>query len=122
MKQMLGLSNLNINLMSLWRSVQHLSKRIEIKRQKDIINEYEAAATDVPAHNSGKRGSELKIIFRRTDLGKLHFCGISIGKYTSKTERSMRTLNSRINAGRWSQDGAFNVCKIRLLYYYNRLN
>lgn len=33
--------------------------------------------------------------------------------YTSKTERSMRTTNQRINVGVWSEDGALNVCKIR---------
>ena len=42
--------------------------------------------------------------------------------YTSKTERSMRTTNQRINVGVWSDDGALNVCKIRDAYYYNGIS
>ena len=42
--------------------------------------------------------------------------------YTSKTERSMRTTNQRINVGVWSDSGALNVCKIRDAYYYNGIS
>jgi hypothetical protein len=249
-----SLSNLNISMMSLWRSVGYLSKNTKIKPCKDAKNEAEADGTGIPTRNSGKRGSELKVVFRRTKLGKLYLSGISIGKYkdienwkaafktvfwdlkeiilasdcdgslikaakiikgniiiqrdlwhvfhqlkyylwqdkatkaqrnnliklvyrilmlkteftskkrldiigtiiqtlrnnnfthtatylstategfftyekysnsnkyTSKTERSMRTINSRINIGKWSDEGALNVCKNRLLYYYNGVN
>jgi len=41
------------------------------------------------------------------------------GKTTSKVERVMRTVNLRINAGKWSASGALNATKIRLAYYYN---
>lgn len=41
------------------------------------------------------------------------------GKTTSRVERVMRTVNLRINAGKWSTTGAFNAMKIRLAYYYN---
>lgn len=41
------------------------------------------------------------------------------GKTTSHVERVMRTVNMRINIGKWSQSGALNVNKIRLAYYYN---
>jgi hypothetical protein len=39
--------------------------------------------------------------------------------FTSKTERSMRTTNQRINVGKWSKEGSLSVLKIRLEYYYN---
>ncbi len=42
--------------------------------------------------------------------------------YTTKTERSMRTTNQRINVGVWSDDGALNVSKIRDSYYYNGIS
>ena len=42
--------------------------------------------------------------------------------YTTKTERSMRTTNQRINVGVWSASGALNVCKIRGAYYYNGIS
>lgn len=41
------------------------------------------------------------------------------GKTTSHAERVMRTMNYRINVGKWSAAGALNVNKIRLAYYYN---
>jgi hypothetical protein len=41
------------------------------------------------------------------------------GKTTSHAERVMKTINYRINVGKWSPAGALNVNKIRLAYYYN---
>ena len=41
------------------------------------------------------------------------------GKTTSLVERVMRTVNLRINVGKWSTTGALNALKIRLAYYYN---
>ncbi|MCK5673424.1 MAG: hypothetical protein KAH95_08600 [Spirochaetales bacterium] len=41
------------------------------------------------------------------------------GKTSSRVERVMRTVNLRINAGKWSTSGALNAMKIRLAYYYN---
>lgn len=42
--------------------------------------------------------------------------------FTTKTERSMRTTNQRINVGVWSDGGSLNVAKIRLAYYYNGIS
>ncbi len=41
------------------------------------------------------------------------------GKTSSRVERVMRTVNLRINTGKWSTSGALNAMKIRLAYYYN---
>lgn len=41
------------------------------------------------------------------------------GKTVSLVERVMRTINLRINVGKWSLAGALNVTKVRLAYYYN---
>ena len=41
------------------------------------------------------------------------------GKTTSRVERLFRTVNMRINVGKWSTQGGLNVTKIRLAYYYN---
>jgi hypothetical protein len=41
------------------------------------------------------------------------------GKTTSHVERVMRTVNLRVNVGKWSPGGALNACKIRLAHYYN---
>lgn len=41
------------------------------------------------------------------------------GKTTSRVERVMRTVNTRVNVSKWSKSGALNVTKVRLAYYYN---
>jgi hypothetical protein len=41
------------------------------------------------------------------------------GKTTSRVERVMRTVNMRVNISKWSTEGALNVTKVRLAYYYN---
>lgn len=41
------------------------------------------------------------------------------GKTTSLIERVMRTVNLRINVGKWGADGALNMLRIRLAHYYN---
>lgn len=41
------------------------------------------------------------------------------GKTTSRVERLMRTVNMRVNISKWSTEGALNVTKVRLSYYYN---
>jgi hypothetical protein len=41
------------------------------------------------------------------------------GRTVSLVERVMRTINLRINVGKWSMTGALNVTKVRLAYYYN---
>ncbi len=41
------------------------------------------------------------------------------GRTTSLVERVMRTVNLRIDVGKWSTSGALNALKVRLSYYYN---
>ncbi len=41
------------------------------------------------------------------------------GKTTSSVERLFRTVNMRVNVSKWSTEGALNVTKVRLAYYYN---
>lgn len=54
----------------------------------------------------------------RNDL----FTGLSNrlqGKTSSRVERLFRTVNMRINVSKWTTQGALNVTKVRLAYYYN---
>lgn len=44
------------------------------------------------------------------------------GKSTSRVERLFRTVNMRINVGKWSTSGGFNVTKVRPAYYCNRFD
>lgn len=41
------------------------------------------------------------------------------GRATSLVERVMRTVNMRINVGKWTSSGALNATKVRLAHYYN---
>lgn len=41
------------------------------------------------------------------------------GKATSLVERVMRTVNMRVNVGKWTSSGALNAMSVRLAHYYN---
>ena len=41
------------------------------------------------------------------------------GKATSLVERVMRTVNMRVNVGKWTASGALNAMNVRLAHYYN---
>lgn len=41
------------------------------------------------------------------------------GKSSSLVERVMRTVNMRVNVGKWSPEGALNAMNLRLAHYYN---
>jgi len=41
------------------------------------------------------------------------------GKASSLVERVMRTVNLRVNVGKWSPAGALNAMNLRLAHYYN---
>jgi len=41
------------------------------------------------------------------------------GRTSSRAERVMKTVNMRVNVGKWSETGALNVSKVRLAHYYN---
>ena len=44
------------------------------------------------------------------------------GRTTSHAERVMKTINKRVNVGKWSMKGVLNAMKIRLAYYYNEFD
>jgi len=75
------LSNFPISLMSIWRSVQIVASRLTLKEVQNGTNEYQADGTGIPTCGSGKRGSELKVVYQTDTNGKLHLVGIAIGKY-----------------------------------------
>ncbi|MEA3445957.1 MAG: hypothetical protein U9R19_14655 [Bacteroidota bacterium] len=91
-------SGFNCSLMSIWHSVQWLGKRINLSLAKDGINEFEADGTGIPTRNSGKRGSELKIVFQRNKKGKLHLVGIAIGKY-KEASNWLQAMGNAIKEG-----------------------
>jgi hypothetical protein len=41
------------------------------------------------------------------------------GKASSLVERVMKTVNMRVNVGKWTPSGALNLTNIRLAHYYN---
>ena len=41
------------------------------------------------------------------------------GKASSLAERVMRTVNMRVNVGKWTPSGALNAMNVRLAHYYN---
>ena len=41
------------------------------------------------------------------------------GKVSSLVERVMKTVNMRVNVGKWTPSGVLNAMKLRLAHYYN---
>lgn len=41
------------------------------------------------------------------------------GKASSLVERVMKTVNMRVNVGKWTPSGALNAMNLRLAHYYN---
>lgn len=91
-------SGFKCSIMSIWRSVQWFGKRINLSLAKDGINEFEADGTGIPTKNSGKRGSELKVVYQRNNKGNLHLVGIAIGKY-KEASNWLQALNAPIKEG-----------------------
>lgn len=76
------LTGLTCSLTSSWNAVKWHASRIESGLNKEYgTNEFQADGTGIPTKDSGKRGSEAKKLFQILENGKLHFCGISVGKY-----------------------------------------
>ena len=93
-----SLTNFKCSLMSVWHSAQWYAQRIKLKLSPDGTNEFEADGTGIPTKGSGKRGSELKIVFQKKKDGKLHLVGIAIGKYKD-SKNWLSALFSPIKSG-----------------------
>lgn len=87
-KSMKSFGIFRVCLSSIWRSVGWTAARLTLLvkakgGQDEII---EADATGVSTLNSGKRGSEAKIVMQRNETGGLTFLGVKVGKYGSKAD------------------------------------
>jgi hypothetical protein len=82
------------------------SKRLRL--EKTIAYCRDRGYTHTVAYLENARGDMFTAIEHRLE-----------GKTTSRVERLFRTVNMRVNVSKWSTDGALNVIKVRLAYYYN---
>jgi len=82
------------------------SKRIRLERI--IAYCREKGFTHTASYLENARGDMFTAIENRLE-----------GKTTSRVERLFRTVNMRANVSKWSTEGALNVAKVRLAYYYN---
>ena len=82
------------------------SKRIRL--EKIIAYCREKGFTHTASYLENARGDMFTAIENRLE-----------GKTTSRVERLFRTVNMRANVSKWSTEGALNVAKVRLAYYYN---
>jgi len=82
------------------------SKRIRL--EKIIAYCREKGFTHTASYLENARGDMFTAIENRLE-----------GKTTSRVERLFRTVNMRVNVSKWSMEGALNVSKVRLAYYYN---
>ncbi len=87
---------------------------------KSMVAQKRAELEDVIAYckETGAHHSEQSLENAKADM----FTSIENrleGKTTSRVERLFRTVNMRVNVGQWTTQGALNVTKVRLAYYYN---
>jgi hypothetical protein len=82
------------------------SKRARLEKVIEYCKEKEYMHTATYIENA--RGDMFTAIENRLE-----------GKTTSRVERLFRTVNMRVNVSKWSMEGALNVTKVRLAYYYN---
>ena len=82
------------------------SKRTRL--EKTIAHCREKGFTHTVSYLENARGDMFTAIENRLE-----------GKTTSRVERLFRTVNMRVNVSKWSTEGALNVTKVRLAYYYN---
>lgn len=82
-----------VSLASIWRSLQWSANGlvINLKEENNATNEeksiiLESDGTGVSTLKSGKRGSEIKVLMQRKENGRLHFLGVKVGKYSSKSD------------------------------------
>jgi hypothetical protein len=87
-KSMRGFGIFRVCLSSIWRSVDWLCKRmvVEVKEKGGQDEIIELDGTGVNTLNSGKRGSEVKIVMQRNKAGGLSFLGVKVGKYGLKSD------------------------------------
>jgi N-acetylglucosamine kinase-like BadF-type ATPase len=92
--------------------------------EEEVIQAMIASKTkrleDVIAY-SQKKECKVTVAYLQNARGDL-FTALSNrlqGKTTSRVERLFRSVNMRINVGKWSTTGGLNVTKVRLAYYYN---
>jgi len=100
------------NIKGLRREVEEVRKEI-IKKKEESLDEL--------IRYCEENGMEHTVIYlnnARRDI----FRGIKEGLLNgtvSLLERMMRTINQRIDIGKWSNDVGLSICKIRAAYYYN---
>ncbi len=76
----------NYGLGSFHRAVSWVSSRLSLSAHQGKTTTYLADATGLATLNTGKRGSELKILAQLTQSGKIVLSNIAIGKYGDKVE------------------------------------
>ncbi len=110
-----------VDKMTIWKSVQQIGSQMEFTLDPNEEPHGEADGTGVGITGIAKRGKELKVLIQYKKGGGIRVAGIDIGNYNGswdKLERLFRTVNMRVNVSKWSTEGALNVTKVRLAYYY----
>ena len=95
-------------------------RREEEEVRKEIIKKKEKSLDELIRYcdENGMKHTFIYLNNARRDI----FRGIREGLLNgtvSLLERMMRTINQRIDIGKWSNDGGLSICKIIAAYYYN---
>lgn len=91
-KKVAGLFGVLLDKMTIWRSVQKLSKEIELNLDPDECAQGEADGTGIPIRDIKQRGQEMKVFVQLKKKGGVRIAGLGIGKYDSNWDKLFRPL------------------------------
>ena len=91
-KKIVGLFGIVLDKMTIWRSVQKLSKEIEFNLDPDECAQAEGDGTGIPIRGIKQRGQELKLLVQLKKKGGVRVAGLAIGKYDGNWDKLFEPL------------------------------
>jgi len=91
-KKIVGLFGVKLDKMTIWRSVQKLSKEIEFNLDPNECEQGEGDGTGIPIRGIMQRGQEIKVFAQLKKKGGVRIAGLSIGKYDGNWDKLFEPL------------------------------
>lgn len=91
-KKIVSLFGVRLDKMTIWKSVQKLSKEINFELEPDECATGEADGTGIPIRGIKKRGKEMKVFVQLKKKGGVRVAGLDIGNYDSNWDKLFKPL------------------------------
>ena len=91
-EKIVGLFGIELDKMTIWRSVQKLSKEIEFNLDPNECAKAEGDGTGIPIRGIKQRGQEMKVVAQLKKKGGVRIAGLGIGKYDGNWDKLFEPL------------------------------